>query len=68
MKIKIDKYLDLVRELKKIVEHEGDGDTNCSWCAWNGLQKIEKRLEELDIRERIETILTRALLRSTRIP
>ena len=32
---KISKYLDLTRELKKIVEHEGDGDTNCSWCTWN---------------------------------
>ena len=28
-KAKIDKYLDLARELKKAVEHEGDDDTNC---------------------------------------
>ena len=35
---KIDKYLDLTRELKKVAEHysDGDGDTNRSWCIWNG--------------------------------
>ena len=27
---KKDKYLDLARELKKTIEHEGDGDTNCN--------------------------------------
>ena len=33
---KINKYLDLAREQKKkTVEHEGDGDTNCSRCTWN---------------------------------
>ena len=21
---------------EKDVEHKGDGDTNCSWCTWNG--------------------------------
>ena len=26
---KKDKYLDLARELKKTMEHEGDNDTNC---------------------------------------
>ena len=37
----MDKYLDLVRELKKKnnkkkpVEHEVDEDTNCSGSAWN---------------------------------
>ena len=35
------KYLNLARELKKTVDHEGDGDTN--WCAWNGLQRLEKK-------------------------
>ena len=29
---KKDKYLDLARELKKTMEHEGNGDTNCNWC------------------------------------
>ena len=27
---KIDKYLDLARELKKNVKYEGEGDTNCN--------------------------------------
>ena len=27
-----DKNLDLVRE-HKTLEHEGDSDTNCSWCT-----------------------------------
>ena len=22
---------------EEVVEHEGDGDNNCSWCTWNGL-------------------------------
>ena len=34
---KINKYLTLARELKKIMEHEDDGDNNCSWCK--GLEK-----------------------------
>ena len=31
---KKDKYLDLARELKKTMEHEGDNYTNCEWCFW----------------------------------
>ena len=27
------KYLNLAKVLKKAVKHEGDGDSNCSWCA-----------------------------------
>ncbi len=30
---KKDKFVDLVRELKKTVEHEGDNYTNCDWCS-----------------------------------
>ena len=30
---KKDKYLDFARELKKTMEHESDGDTNCNWCS-----------------------------------
>ena len=33
---KRDKYLDLIRELKKTMEHEGDKYTNCDWCFWQG--------------------------------
>ena len=25
------------------MEYRGDGDTNCNWCTWNDLQKLEKR-------------------------
>ena len=39
---KINKYVDLARELKKLWKLLGDADTNCSWCSWNGLQRIEK--------------------------
>ena len=38
---KKDKYDELVRELKKYVEHESDGDTNCNWCSWYSHQKID---------------------------
>ena len=30
---KRDKFLDRTRELKKTMEHESDGDTNCNWCT-----------------------------------
>ena len=32
---KRDKYQDLAREQRKIIEYEGDGDTNCGECTWN---------------------------------
>ena len=31
---KKDKYLDLAREFKKNMEHEGDDYTNCDWYVW----------------------------------
>ena len=61
---KTDKYLDLAKELKKAMEREYDGDTKCSWFAWKGL---ERRREELEIRGRIDTIQSTALLRSAKI-
>ena len=33
---KIDKYLDLARELNIPEEYVDDRCTNCCWCAWNG--------------------------------
>ena len=30
---------------KKTVEHEGDSDTNSSWCTWNGSQRLGKEME-----------------------
>ena len=37
-----DKYLDLARKLKKIMEPGGNGGTNCSWRTWNNLQRFDK--------------------------
>ena len=60
---KIDKYLDLSKELKKVtvilIEVGSLGIVSKS---------LERRLEELEIRERDEAIQTTALLRSVRIP
>ena len=44
---KINKYLGLARELKMIkkkpkLEHEGDGDTNCSRSTKNGSKRFGK--------------------------
>ena len=39
---KRDKYLNLARELKKMIRHEGDGDTSCNCCAQNNPQNIDK--------------------------
>ena len=64
---KRDNYLDLARELKKTMKHEGDGDTNCNWCSQHTHQRIVKGLEELEIRGQVETIQTIALLRLARI-
>ena len=44
---KRNKCLALVRELKKTMEHESDGDTSCCWCARYSHQRISKRTGEL---------------------
>ena len=44
----IDKFLDRVRELKKAVEHEGDGYTDCNWCTWNDLQRLGKKTDGIE--------------------
>ena len=37
------------------MEYKGAGDTSCSWCTWNGPQKLEKKnLKEMEIRRKIE--------------
>ena len=36
----INKYLDLARELKKAVEHEGNSDINCSWRTGTVLKRL----------------------------
>ena len=37
-----DKYLELVRELKKTMEYESDNHTYCDWCFWYCHQRIIK--------------------------
>ena len=67
---KIDKYLNLAREMKKetTVEHEGDGDTNCSRCTWNGPQRLERKTVGIGYqRKKNETFQTTALLGLARI-
>ena len=39
---KTDKFLDLTKELKKIMEHEGDIYTNRDWYFWYSHQRIIK--------------------------
>ena len=29
---------------RKVWEHEGDGDTNCNWCAQNNSQRLGKKV------------------------
>ena len=47
----MDRYLEIARELKKDIEHEGDGDTNCKYCIWNGSQRLGKKTEEISEEE-----------------
>ena len=46
------------------MERESDGATNCNWFTRYSHQSITGGLEELEIRARVETIQTTALLRS----
>ena len=46
---------------------ESDGDTNFNWCTRKVDEGLVKRLKELEIEERSNTIQTMALLKSTRI-
>ena len=62
---KKDRYLNLVSELKKNKEHEGDNYTNRDWCFW--YSHVLKGLEDLEVRGRVETIQTTTLLRTARI-
>ena len=34
--------MNLVKTLKKAMEHEDNGDTNCDWHAWNSPQRLSK--------------------------
>ena len=41
---KRDKDLDLARELKKAMEHEGHGDANCKRSVQNDVQRLNKEI------------------------
>ena len=43
---------------EKLVKYEGDGNTSCSLSVLNDKKNQEKRLEELEIKGRIEIIQT----------
>ena len=42
------KYLDLIRAMKKTMEHESDGGTNCNWNAQDSHQSIDKGTRVLE--------------------
>ena len=44
---KRNKYLDLAKELKKVMDHQSDDDTNYNCCTWNSSQciKVTGRVE-----------------------
>ena len=44
---KKNKYLDLAREIKKVIEYKGDGDTDYNWCTWNSCQRFGKGTERV---------------------
>ena len=43
------------------MEHEGDDDANCNWCAWSDPKGLIKGLEILKIKGQVETNQTIAL-------
>ena len=49
------------------MEHESVSDINCNQCAWNNAKWLGKGTGRLKMRGQVETIQTKALLRSARI-
>ena len=64
---KKDKYLDLARELKKLLNMKVTFIQIITDGLGTVTEKLLKGLEDLEIRGRVETIQTTTLLRSTRI-
>ena len=64
---KIDKYLDLPRELKRLWNIKETVISIVVVAFGTVNRDLEKRLAELEIRGRMETIHTTTLLRSARI-
>ena len=68
VKIKAKKQIsESCQRSEELVEHEGEDDTNNSWCTRNNPQCLEKFHGEQEIRGRIKTIQTTALLKLPRI-
>ena len=61
---KKDKHLDLTGVMKRVWNIENDDEINCNCCSLYNQQRLKQRLEDLDIRERVETIQTTASLKS----
>ena len=60
---KIDKYLDLTRELKKVMKHEGDSDSSHSYSSWNDPQIPGKETGRTgDQKKTIQTGILRRVL------
>ena len=55
--------------IKNVMEHEGNSDTNCNWCTWNGLHMFREGAGrvEIVIEYKTEAILTPTFLRSARM-
>ena len=64
---KLDEYVNLAWELKKVVEHEGNSNNNLLELLEQSPESLEKGVMELDIQEGIETVLTATLQNSFRI-
>ena len=64
---KRDKYLDLARELKKTMEHEGDNYTIVIGAFGTVTKGLLKGLEDLEVGGWVETIQTTTLLKTARI-
>ena len=55
------------QRIEKVVEHQGDSDTEFNWNFWNNPKNVGKRLSELEFRGRITTIQTSVQLKSVQI-
>ena len=64
---KRDKYLDLARELKKLLKTKGTFIPNVTGALGTVTKWFIEVLEDLEIREPVQTAQTTALLRSARI-
>ena len=50
---KMDIYLDLARELKKL-QNISNSDTNCYWSAWNGFLDLGKEIGGIEDQRKIQ--------------